>query len=470
MKKLTIRTKITLWFSAVLVLIAALAVLAVMVISNSVIQKGVKDSLIEMVEENTDEVEFYKSLRDSDWLDGDDLYLEYRDGYLEIDDDFLNRMNGIYTSLYDQEGNLLYGENPAARETESCMFADAVLQTVRVNGIRYYIYDRALSGEGLEDLWLRGLVPETQGTTQTITIARLTSWMIPVIVIFSVLGGYLLAGRFLRPIKQIGEAAESIREGNDLTRRIQLGGGTDELHQLANTFDRMFDRLETSFKAEQQFTSDVSHELRTPVSVILSECEYTLEETRETEEYKEALEVVQRQGRKISSLIDELLEFTRLEQNPERIIMEKINLSVLYESVCEDMIRLMERGITLRWEIAPEIMAYGNPALLSRLLTNLITNACRYGKENGHILVKLNADQDFIRLSVEDDGIGISKEQQEQIWNRFYQADPSRSGRGAGLGLSMVKSIAEVHKGTVTAESVPGEGSIFIFRFDSLSV
>lgn len=465
MKRLTIRTKITLWFSAVLVLIAALAILAVMMISNSVIQKGVRDSLIEMVEENVDEVEFYRNLRYPDWQDGDDLYLEYQGGYLEIDDDFLNRMNGIYTALYDQDGNLLYGENPVAREVKEYPFTDAVLQTVRVNGIRYYLYDRALSGKGLEELWLRGVVSETQGTTQTITIARLTLWVIPVIVIFSVLGGYLLAGRFLRPIKQIGEAAQSIREGNDLTRRIELGYGKDELHQLANTFDQMFDRLEASFKAEQQFTSDVSHELRTPVTVILSECEYTLEETRGIEEYTEALEVIERQAKKISALIDELLEFTRLEQNPERVVMEKIDLSALCEGICEDMERLMERGITLNWEIVPEIIVNGNTALLSRLLTNLITNAYRYGKEKGHIWVKLKKDQDFIRLSVEDDGIGMTKEQQAQIWNRFYQADPSRSGRGVGLGLSMVKSIAAIHKGSMTVESIPGEGSTFTFTF-----
>lgn len=465
MEKLTIRTKITLWFSAVLVLIAALAMLSVMVISNSVIQKGVRDSLIEMVEENVDEVEFFGNLHDSDWQDGDDLYLEYQGGYLEIDDDFLNRLNGIYTSLYDWEGNLLYGENPMGREAEEVLFIDAVLQKIRVNGTRYYIYDRALSGDGLEGLWLRGFVTEVQGMTQTIAIARLTLWVIPVIVIFSVLGGYLIAGRFLRPIKQIGEAAESIREGNDLTRRIELGSGTDELHQLANTFDRMFDRLETSFKAEQQFTSDVSHELRTPVTVILSECEYTLEEAGEMEEYKEALEVIERQGRKISNLISELLEFTRLEQNPERFIMEEMNLSALCEEVCDDMEHLMERGITLHREITPEVIVNGNPMLLGRLLTNLVTNACRYGKEEGYILVTLKKEQENVRMFVEDDGIGITEEQQAQIWNRFYQADPSRSGRGAGLGLSMVKSIAALHQGIVTVESIPGEGSIFTFTF-----
>lgn len=468
MKKLTIRTKITLWFSAVLVVISGLAILAVMTISNSVIQKGVRDSLIEMVEENVDEVEFYEKLRDSDWKDGDDLYMQYGAGYVEIDDDFLERMNGIFTALYDNEGNLLYGENPAARASEKCVFKDSVVQTVREDGVRYYIYDRALTGEGLNDLWIRGIVSETQGTSQILRIAGLTLWVFPILAVISVFGGYVLAGWFLRPVKQIGEAAESIREGNDLTKRIELGNGEDELHKLANTFDRMFDRLETSFRAEQQFTSDVSHELRTPVAVIRSQCEYTLEEPREAEEYMEALEVIDRQSKKISGMIEELLEFTRMEQRSDRVVMEKIDLSALCAAVCEDMELLMERGITLRWEIAPRLMVNGNHDLLCRLLVNLITNAYRYGKENGHILVTLRKEQDSVLLSVEDDGIGIEEEQQPKIWNRFYQADPSRGGKGAGLGLSMVKSIAEIHKGTVAVESAPGKGSVFTFSCSNI--
>ncbi|MDO4338559.1 MAG: HAMP domain-containing sensor histidine kinase [Eubacteriales bacterium] len=463
MRTLTIRKKITLWFAAALVLLAGLTMVVVMLISNAVIQKGIRDDLVERVEENMDEVEFFSDIRDSDWMDGDDLYMKYQEGYLEIDDDFLNRVNGIYTSLYNSDGTLLYGENPIARESGEYPFVDSQVQRIRADGSRYYIYDRALSGEGLEELWMRGTVSETQGDSQIHTIVRLTLWLVPLLVVLAIIGGYVIAGRFLLPIKQIGEAAESIREGNDLTKRIALGKGEDELHQLANTFDRMFDRLENSFKAEQQFTSDASHELRTPITVILSECEYTLEEPREAEEYVEALEVIERQGRRMSVLIGEMLEFTRLEQNAGRFVKEMVDLSGLCGAVCDDMELVLERGITLKREITPEITVNGNPILLNRLLVNLISNAGRYGRENGHIVVKLEKKEKTVRLSVSDDGIGIEKEQQEKIWNRFYQVDPSHSGTGAGLGLAMVKSIAEFHGGSVSVESSPGCGSTFIF-------
>lgn len=130
------------------------------------------------------------------------------------------------------------------------------------------------------------------------------------------------------------------------------------------------------------------------------------------------------------------------------------------------MALIRQQGIQLTADIQPEINIYGNPQLLSRLVTNLISNAYRYGKENGHILVRLHsndtgASRRSLSLSVEDDGIGISKEEQKHIFQRFYQVDPSRSGAGTGLGLSMVQQIAEFHNGTVTVKSAPGDGSIF---------
>ena len=131
------------------------------------------------------------------------------------------------------------------------------------------------------------------------------------------------------------------------------------------------------------------------------------------------------------------------------------------------MALIRQQGIQLTADIQPEINIYGNPQLLSRLVTNLISNAYRYGKENGHILVRLHSndigasERRSLSLSVEDDGIGISKEEQKHIFQRFYQVDPSRSGAGTGLGLSMVQQIAEFHNGTVTVKSAPNDGSIF---------
>lgn len=152
---------------------------------------------------------------------------------------------------------------------------------------------------------------------------------------------------------------------------------------------------------------------------------------------------------------------------PDRYPKQNVDLSALTTSLCDDMALIRQQGIQLTADIQPEINIYGNPQLLSRLMTNLISNAYRYGKENGHILVRLHSndtgasERRSLSLSVEDDGIGISKEEQKHIFQRFYQVDPSRSGAGTGLGLSMVQQIAEFHNGTVTVKSAPGDGSIF---------
>lgn len=462
MKGWSIRWKITLWFSIALVLMTALAVFSELAVSGSVLQKGIQDELIEIVENNVDEVEFYET--DDAKREDVDLYIDYEEGFLEIDDDYLDIVHGVYTALYEESRVLLYGENPVARASEKLAFLDGKIQTVKDKGIKYYIYDRRLEGENLEGLWLRGVVSEADGTEKIHFLARLSLILLPGFCCLAVIGGYWVAGYCLRPMKQIQAAVDSIREGDDLSRRIHIGKGTDELHRLADTFDEMFDRIENVFEQQKKFTSDASHELRTPISVILSQCEYSLSEPQSQEEYMEALELIERQGKKMSSMVNELLTVTRLEQKRGTVEMELLDLSTLTETICKDMALIREKDICLESDIEAGIFIQGNPALLTKLLNNLLVNAYRYGKPEGHIYVRLAETEEEIQLSVRDDGIGIAKEDLSKIWNRFYQADTSRGSQGSGLGLSIVKEIASYHHGRMTVDSELEKGSTFIFH------
>ncbi|RGC16051.1 sensor histidine kinase [[Clostridium] innocuum] len=463
MRGLSIRAKITLWFALAMSALAALTLGCVWMISDNVVQKNIKDSLVEMVSDNVDEVEYYSNKEDAN-PDGDrDIYIRYKNGYLEIDDDYLDQMNGIYTTLYKEDYELLYGENPIAQATGDVAFADHKLQTLRYKGTTYYVYDRSLKGEGMEDLWLRGIVSRSQGARWMDAIVILSMWLIPLLILLALFGGYFLAGRFLRPIQQMIQAASGIQQGQDLKKRIELKKGQDELHQLADTFNGMMDRLEASFQAEKQFTSDMSHELRTPVAVILSQCELLLEEEQDKDAYADALRLIQRQGKKMSVLINDMLMMTRMEQRRESIRMMQLDYSSLCASVCEDLRLIREKNIELSWQLEEGVTIVGNKELLQRLLVNLITNAYRYGKEHGHIQVELKQTQTEVRLSVADDGRGIAQEQLAHIWQRFYQADASRSKQGSGLGLAMVQEIAQLHHGCMKVESVQGKGSCFTF-------
>lgn len=461
MKNISIRLKITIWFSAVLLVIVALTYIVILSVSGSVMQKTIQDNLIETVENNVDEIEYFDSMKYVESDNDADHYIAYGDGYLEVDDDFLDMVNSVSTGLYLENGTLLYGENPQAKTSAEYEFVDAEIQKLTIGGVDFFLFDRRLTQDGLDGLWLRGIVSEQQGATQLSSIVRLSLYLMPLLVLFAILGGYWIAGRLLKPIRKIEEAAAQIGRGQDLEKRIELPPGTDELHKLAETFNEMFGRLEAAFESERQFTADVSHELRTPMSVIMAQCEYSLEQPRKEEEYEAALKTIQRQGGKMTRLIEDMLRFIRLERKSDSIIMEEINLSELVSSVSEDMALLRENGIVLTQEITPNILVKGNQELLSRLLTNLISNAYRYGKSNGRIMVKLYAENEKAVLSVEDDGIGIAPEQKEKIFTRFYQIDASRTSKGTGLGLSLVQEIVRFHDGVISVESERNKGSIF---------
>ena len=456
---LKIRTKITLWYSVILVLIMAVLFLVTMYISDSVILNNVMDALIETVAENSGAVTY--RLQSSD----DGVSIAYNGAYIVIDDDFRSLYRGVYTALYNSSGNLIYGEDFISAQLETIEPVTGRVQTVQTSSGTYYIFDNILTGTGLDGLWVRGIVSESQKNDSLSFIVRLSILVMPWIVLLAVAGGYFIAGRMLDPINKIRETADEISSEGTLSRRINLESGNDELHLLADTFDMMLDKLEKMFESEKQFTSDASHELRTPVAVIMAQCEYALGESCSREEYMETLETIQRQGKKMSDIISDMLEFTRIEQKTTDVSMADLDFSKLVAETCDEMAAIGERGITLTADIEPGIAAVGNAGLLNRLVSNLVSNAYKYGREGGHIDVKLRRDGEKISLTVADDGVGISADKLDKIFNRFYRADASRSRAGTGLGLAIAREIAHLHGGEITVSSAEGEGSIFIFEF-----
>ena len=242
-------------------------------------------------------------------------------------------------------------------------------------------------------------------------------------------------------------------------------GGSDELAQLAGAFNGMMQRLDDAFEAERQFASDASHELRTPMAVIMAQCEDALSGEKTGADYREALSVIHRQGRRMNRMISGMLELVRMERKTDRYAREPFNLSALTESVCEDMALICEKNIALTTDVEPDISITGDQTLITRLLGNLIGNAYRYGRENGHIIVTLHRAGSAIELTVSDDGIGIAPDQQKKIFRRLYQGASERSGDGAGLGLAMARQIARLHGGELTVVSEEGKGSAFTARF-----
>ena len=445
MKHLSVKQKLTLWITLLMLLLVSLVLVFMIAVSSSVVTEYTFEQLSTIVRAN---------------LTG----ISQENGALSFSEDFSFTRNGVYTLVYSKSGALQAGQPPLSFP-EGTGFENGMIRTVSSGEDDFYVLDYWLHFGWEDGVWVRGVISAPDTADVLDELADIALLLLPVMVIVSGLGAYLLARSTFRPIDRMIRTVSEINEGRDLSRRIGLPPGRDEISRLGQAFDNMFARLETSFESEKQFTSDASHELRTPVAVILAQCEDARRNARTAEQYEEAIEVIGRQAGRMSDLIAQLLQMTRLEQGTQSISMEQADISSLVEVICEEQPAL-PRGITLQADIQPEIEAWFDVTLMSRLLQNRINNAARYGRENGHIWVVLRCVEEEVILSVRDDGIGIPADRLDKIWKRFYQVESARGAEsGAGLGLTMVRQIAELHSGTVTVDSREGEGSCFTLRF-----
>ena len=446
-KGLSIKQKVTIWYACMLVLIVLLLFGFILTISRNLLQRESDSRLEKIVLDFIDDIDF-----------------EYN--WYELDDDIRFFEDGVIFSLYDEQGRLTAGSVPTDFPAHTVLKAYS-FHTFSAAGHNWSVYDAALPyGDG-KILWIRGILQ-----AETLFSVERTMFLVlliacPLLIALALLVGYSITRRAFLPIEEIRRTAETIGAGSDLSARISTKRTQGEIRQLAETFNEMFERLETSFEHERQFTSDASHELRTPVAVITSQAEYALLPDATTEEQREGLEVILEQAGKMSALISQLLLLARADNGTQQLSMAPTDLSLLAEEAAEQCRgSALQRQIRLELEIQPDVIVEGDPESLSRALRNLLENAIQYGRTGGFVRLKLGMEENFAVCSVQDDGIGISAEDLPRIWQRFYRADPSRnpSGSNTGLGLALVKWIVEAHHGSIHAESAPGQGSRFTFR------
>lgn len=415
---------------------------------------GFMMSLSEYVIEVNSESQLKQVIDDNFWE------IEIDDGELEIRDiNFYTKQ--VSTLIYDENGTLLYGQSPNKVEV-SLPYKDYGLEKVEIKGREYYIYDRLFSVEPFPVFWLRGIIEVQKDSDVINSIFLIAFILLPIIIIVAAIGSYQLSKKALYPIEKIIATAQDIHASGDFSLRINLGTGRDEVHQLAETFDEMFVKIEDSFEMEKQFASDVSHELRTPTAIILAQCEMSELETKE--EYQESVEVIKRQASKMSTLIASLLNLTRMDRGLEKGEFEIIDISELTSIVCEELELITPCDSFFEYHIEPNIMAMVDQGLFMRLISNLVSNGFAYGKLGGYVKVGLYQKNGKVILEVEDNGIGIAQEHIDKIWNRFYQVDMARTaqkGNSMGLGLSMVEQIVKMHSGEIQVDSKVGEGSCF---------
>ncbi len=448
MNKKSAKLKLTLWTSALMLFMAIVLMLLMFALSENIVLSTSETQLSKVVNSNAAE-------------------LEFDDGKLD-DDDINFFKDGVYTLIYTQEGALVAGNFPE-EFLEEIPFSDKEISEATIDGTLYYIYDVLSPVEDYKHpMWVRGVIAVDTVAAATNNILQIAFFALPVIVVLGALGSYFIAKRTFKPIEKIVNTAEEISESENLSLRIDLKNEDAEIQKLSDAFDGMLSRLEKSFEAEKQFTADVSHELRTPTAVILAQCEYALGDDISAEDKEDALKTVQRQAGKTSKLIANLLNLTRLDSGLEKAEFKFVNLSELVKEICSEHEGLSPEGVRLKHDIAPNIVGTFDEAMVTRLLCNLLSNAFRYAKQNTSVDVALCENDREIILSVKDEGIGISKEHQDKIWQRFYQVNAARTSSeqaNMGLGLAMVKQIARLHNAKIELKSEPDKGSLFTIKF-----
>jgi two-component system, OmpR family, sensor kinase len=297
----------------------------------------------------------------------------------------------------------------------------------------------------------------------------------PIVVLASIAGAYVIAGRSFRPVDVIINEVEAISDGRSLHRRLAVDGVGDELTRLTATLNEMLARLETSFGALRRFTADASHELKTPLAVLRADVERAMSAPPQSTEQLVALEEGLQETRRMSDLVDSLLTLARADEGRFDILREPVELAPVVREVYESAVILGEdAGLTVSVPVLEPAIVLGDAARLHQLFMNLVMNAVKYTPRGGRIDISLSHRLDGVSFNVRDTGVGISASDLPHVFERFWRADQARSRgserSGFGLGLAISQWIAQAHGGSITVTSRLGRGSVFTVHLPASAV
>ncbi|PRX31045.1 heavy metal sensor kinase [Orenia metallireducens] len=449
-----IKVRLTFWYIIILIL--------VLVLFNGVLYWSMENYIHDRVREQL-QIQAEKVLREvskEQEEDGGPYLLKLEEELEEI------VFKGTISAFYNQSGELLMGKD-----------VDKVTPKIIESVESDFLIE--LEGRGSDEKWVvvtviaknnqesigylrlaRSLTDEEATLNKLITILI---FGIPLTLLLASSGGYFLAYKALKPIDQINKTAQAISHSN-LSKRIIAKNSDDETGRLIDTLNDLLNRLEEAFSREKRFTSDASHELRTPIAIIRAHAEENLKGERSIKDYRHSLKVIHKQTDYMSHLVGQLLLLARSDMNQQPIEKENLDFTELVEIVIEEMEELaLKKDINIDSKVEQGLNLYGDQSMLTQLLINLLDNAIKYTHPKGSIYIDTKAKNNQIKIEIKDTGIGISKEEQAYIFDRFYRVDKSRSraSGGSGLGLSICQWIVKVHKGIIELESEINQGSTF---------
>jgi signal transduction histidine kinase len=349
----------------------------------------------------------------------------------------------------DHFGRMTMGDD-ASSSGEVTARADVIVDGVRVGEV---LVTQAEPGGLLteRDIWFR------QTSLVGLGVAAFMA------VVLASLAGLAYARSIAQPIEAVTRAAEALRRG-DRSARTGMSGG-DPVSDLGQTFDEMADALEAERRFEQQLTADVAHELRTPLQAIRATVEAMQDGVLPTD--NERLSLIHDETVRLGRLAGSILDLSRMEMGSAPLVMASLDVAGPVATAVESSRALMEStGHTLAESLEPGLTVLGDADRITQAVGNLLSNAARHTPSGSFVRVRVSADGPFAAIEVADSGAGIAEDDRERVFTRFWRADPARAraSGGLGIGLAVVREIAERHGGTVEARPSDLGGAAFVLR------
>lgn len=426
--------------------------------------------LVYLVSEHTRDQTFFRNLK-SEGITKANLFLANQVDAKTMQSIYLNNkkfINEVEVAVYTTDFHMLYHDaihNDIVKETQHII--NDILQKKEIEfhigkyqgigmvypyqGKNYVVTAAAYDGYGYDNL------VSLQETLITLFIVGLSLLFV---------AGYFLARLTLKPIRSIVTEAESITASH-IDHRLPVKNKKDELGELCTAFNALLNRLEISFNSQKSFVSNVSHELRTPLAALTAELDVSLQKERSNEQYRLAMQNMQQDAKRMTRLVDGLLNLAKADYRKEDISMREVRLDELLLDVRELILRAnADYTIELLFGNDEDdddrlITTIGNPYLLNIAFANLIENNCKYSTNHSSIVQISFRDQwSVVRMS--DNGWGMSEEDKKNLFTLFYRGENEKAADGHGIGMTLAQKIIQLHGGNIVVHSEQGRGTLFV--------
>ena len=448
---LTIRARLTIWYSLVTLLTLVAAALVLSAVHRRLglnrIDRGLDDNLVTVrigIDHELDE--------------GLDLRHAVSDALSELE------LPGTGVAILDAQGALVAarGSGVVTLPESTLRLASTAAHSVPVDGgaVRIRATDHERDASRLRVVVWSSLAPFD---AERATVKR-TLWVaMPVGLLLAAVGGWVIGWRLLAPLAGMARQANAI-DDRRLDGRLVVPATGDELGVLGTAFNSLLDRLAVAFQAQRRFMADASHELRTPLSIARTAAQVTLaQDERTVAEYRESLATVARQTERLTRMVDDMFELALADLDARPLQLEEVYLDeIVNECVSSARVLANDRAVSVAARTPVDVQMQADQSLIRQMILNLVENAVRHTPAGGSVQVAIEANADRAQIAVSDTGPGIPETERERIFERFVRLEANASHGGGGLGLPIARWVAQLHRGTLALESTGPAGSRFV--------